>query len=194
MCRERWEDRMSKAFTREADVEPESDGEQEPAPLPGGKNYITPQGFKTLQDELRRLKMRERPEVTNIVSWAAGNGDRSENGDYLYGKKRLREIDRRIRFLNKRLSIAEVIDPATQPKDDRVRFGATVTIRDEDDNEKTYSIVGVDEIDLSKSRISWLSPLGAALLKGAEGDVITFNSPRGPKEIEIVKVVYTPLP
>lgn len=178
---------MSKAFTREEDHD---DDELEAAPkLPGGKNYITPSGHKKLLDELKFLKHKERPEVTATVAWAAGNGDRSENGDYLYGKKRLREIDRRLRFLNKRLENAEIVDPSKITAD-QVLFGATVTIRDEEDREKVYSIVGVDEIDLDKGKISWVSPLGSALLKAREGDVVMFRSPRGMKEIEVMKIEF----
>ena len=146
-------------------------------------------GLKRLQDELRELKYKERPEVTSTVSWAAANGDRSENGDYIYGKKRLREIDSRIRFLSKRIEAAEVVDPASLNCPE-VRFGATVTILDESQSEKTYSIVGVDEADASKGHISWRSPLAQALLKRKAGDVITFNTPKGEQEIEVVKVVY----
>jgi transcription elongation factor GreB len=181
---------MNKAFTREDDEA--EDDEVQPAPVFSGRNYMTPAGAKRMQDELWDLKHRQRPEVTNVVAWAAGNGDRSENGDYLYGKKKLREIDRRIRFLSKRLQSVEVVDPV-QIVADEVRFGATVTIRDEDDRERTYSIVGVDEIALEKGRISWQSPLGAALLNRREGDIFTFSSPKGLQEIEVVRIVYLPL-
>jgi len=184
---------MSKAFTKESDGD-ELDDIEEPAPItPSGKNYMTPAGAKRLQDELRELRYKIRPEVTQTVAWAAGNGDRSENGDYIYGKKRLREIDRRIRFLSKRLDAVEVVDPL-KVKSEQVLFGATVTIRDEEDREKTYSIVGIDETDLSKGRISWISPLASALFKAREGDVVTFRSPKGPQEIEIVAIEYKELP
>lgn len=182
---------MSKAFTRE-DQTPEDDFEDDdkgPAIPAGAKNYITPGGAKRLQDELRHLKHTERPQVTQTVAWAAGNGDRSENADYTYGKKRLREIDRRIRFLSKRLEAAEVVDP-TSIKADHVLFGATVRIRDENDNEKLYSIVGVDEVDVEKGRISWVSPLANAMLKARVGDVVTFRTPRGLKEIEVLEIRY----
>lgn len=185
---------MSKAFTKE-----DSDGsahqpETESSPaVPGGKNYVTIRGAERMRTELKHLKFKERPEITRIVSWAASNGDRSENGDYLYNKKRLREIDKRIRFLSKRLESAEIIDPTTIQAE-TVLFGATVTIRDEDDNLRQYSIVGVDEVDLQSKRISWVSPLGSALLKGKVGDVITFHSPRGEQEVEIVEIVYKELP
>lgn len=184
---------MNKAFTKETDEEIEDDEVEEPS-IPQGKRYITPGGAKKLQTELLHLRTKERPEVCRIVEWAAGNGDRSENADYTYGKKRLREIDRKIRSLSKRLEVAEVIDPTKHPAtEERVFFGATVTILDEDGEEKTYSIVGVDEIDLPRGRISWLSPLGAALLKGAKDEVITFKSPKGAREIEIVDVKYVSL-
>lgn len=159
-----------------------------------GKNYITPAGLEKLQKELHELKYRTRPEVTKTVAWAASNGDRSENGDYIYGKKRLREIDRRIEFLAKRIDAAEVIDPAGI-KSDSVRFGATVTLRDEEDREKTYMIAGVDEADVAQGKISWRSPLGAALLKAKAkaGDYVTFQSPKGEQEVEVLRVVYRAL-
>ena len=170
----------------------ESDSDNEPevdASVPGGKNYMTPAGAERMRQELRKLRYEERPEVTRVVSWAAGNGDRSENGDYLYGKKRLREIDKRMRFLAKRLESAEIVDPlAIQVA--YVQFGATVTLRYEDDSEKTYSIVGIDEVDLARSRISWMSPLARALMRANEGDVVTFHSPKGQQEVEIVSVRY----
>jgi transcription elongation factor GreB len=156
------------------------------------KNYITPQGFQKLKDELRTLKYEERPKVTEVVSWAAGNGDRSENGDYIYGKRRLREIDSRIRFLTKRIENAEVVDPLSIKVQD-VRFGATVTILDELDQERRYAIVGEDEADASRGRISWKSPFAAALLKKKEGDVATVRSPKGNQEIEVIRVEYLEL-
>lgn len=183
---------MSKAFLPGDGDNLDEDLEDESIPAPplgGGKNPITPGGFARLKAELKHLRFKERPEVTRVVAWAAGNGDRSENADYQYGKRRLREIDRRIRFLNSRLQIAEVVDP-TKVKTDQVQFGATVTILDEDDQEKTYRIVGVDEIDVELGKISWASPLGTALLKSREGDCITFRTPKGVKEIEIVRVEY----
>jgi transcription elongation factor GreB len=180
---------MSKAFTKEGDGSDDDVESEGPVVPVGVKNYITPAGARKLQEELKHLVFKERPEVTQVVSWAAGNGDRSENGDYIYGKKRLREIDRRIRFLNKRLESVEVVDPL-KVKCDQVRFGATVTIRDEDDNEKTYSIVGIDETDLSRGRISWISPLANALLKAHEGDYVTFRSPKGVQNIEVVRIEY----
>lgn len=180
---------MSKAFVKddgEADLD--SEAEFEPA-VPGGKNYMTPAGAERMRQELRKLRYEERPEVTRVVSWAAGNGDRSENGDYLYGKKRLREIDKRMRFLAKRLESAEIVDPLSITAS-YVQFGATVTIRYEDDSKKTFSIVGIDEVDLAKGRISWMSPLARALMRASEGDLVTFQSPKGQQEIEIVSVAY----
>lgn len=182
---------MSKAFTRERDDD--DDVEETPSGLqPGDKNYITPQGAKKLQDELRNLVTKERPAVTETVAWAAANGDRSENADYQYGKRKLREIDRRIRFLTKRIDSMVVVDP-TAIKDSKVRFGATVGFRDEDDNLKTYSIVGVDEIDIPRGRISWRSPLGSALLTRSVGDIVSFRTPKGVQEIEITKIEYKEL-
>lgn len=153
------------------------------------KNYITPAGFKRLQDELHRLLNDERPKLCEVIAWAAGNGDRSENADYTYGKRRLRQIDSRVRFLNKRIDAAEVVDPA-QTSSEKVFFGATVTVRDEDGEEKTYTIVGADEIDLARNRISWVSPLALALLKKQAGDVVEFRSPKGLRELEIVEIRY----
>lgn len=153
------------------------------------KNYITPSGFKRLQDELRQLRQIERPEIVKTVEWAASNGDRSENGDYLYGKKRLREIDRRLRFLSKQIENAEVVDPLAV-KGDIVRFGATVALAFEDGSEKTFSIVGMDESDVALGRISWKSPLASALMKRKAGDAVTFHSPKGEQEVEILEVRY----
>ena len=184
---------MSKAFTRDGDENNTEVDADVDASVPGGKNYITPAGAERLRAELRKLRYEERPEVTKTVAWAAGNGDRSENGDYLYGKKRLREIDKRMRFLAKRLEAAEVVDPLAINAE-YVQFGATVKIRFEDDSERTYSIVGVDEVDGAKGRISWMSPLAKALLKAKEGDFVTFNSPKGQQDIEVLSVVYKELP
>jgi transcription elongation factor GreB len=182
---------MSKAFNKESDGAEDAEYEEDArAGIPAGsKNYITPIGAKKLQQELLELKTRTRPEVVNTVAWAAGNGDRSENGDYLYGKKKLRDFDWRFRFLSKRLEFAEVVDPL-QVACDQVRFGATVTIIDEDDKERTYSIVGVDEVDVARGRISWASPLANALMKAREGDVVQFRSPKGMQEIEVKALVY----
>lgn len=181
---------MSKAFVRDSD---DNDDEDPPRPAPvSGKNYITPAGFKRLQDEFKDLKQRERPEVTRVVAWAAGNGDRSENADYTYGKRRLREIDRRLRFLSIRIENAEVIDPLTV-KSDQILFGATVTILNEDDQQRTYTIVGTDEVDVAKGRISWASPLAMALHKARVDDVVTVRAPEGNREIEIIKIQYLPI-
>lgn len=186
---------MSKAFVKEGDGgdEGDDDGADEGPKIPAGtKNYITPAGLSRMQDELRNLKTKERPHYTEIVSWAAGNGDRSENADYQYGKRKLREIDKRIRFLAKRLDNIEVVDPL-KAACDQVRFGATVTIRDEDDSLKTYTIVGIDEMDMEKGRISWISPIANAMFKAHEGDYVTFKTPKGVREVEVVKIEYLPI-
>jgi len=181
---------VNKAFVRE-DADEAEDDEVEAASLPvGSKNYLTPGGHARLLAELNHLIRVERPEVVSVVSWAASNGDRSENGDYLYGKKRLREIDRRIRFLSKRLENAEVVDPARREPTSRVFFGATVTVADQDGVEVVYSIVGVDEADPGRGHISWISPLARALLKAEEGDVVRFQSPGGLRELDILSVDY----
>ena len=180
--------RMSKAFTRESDSE---DDEVGLPPLPaGGKNYITPQGYATLRAELFDLIDNERPKVVDIVHWAASNGDRSENGDYIYGKKRLREIDRRIRFLTKRLEIAEVTDPTVHFGKDQVFFGATVTYVEEDGDERTVTILGIDEADSLKGEVTWISPIARALIKAREGDVVKLVTPVGVQEIEVLSVNY----
>ena len=179
---------MSKAFTRESDSE---DDEVGLPPLPaGGKNYITPQGYATLRAELFDLIDNERPKVVDIVHWAASNGDRSENGDYIYGKKRLREIDRRIRFLTKRLEIAEVIDPSVHYGKDQVFFGATVTYVEETGDERTVTILGIDEADSLKGEVTWISPIARALLKAREGDVVKLVTPVGVQEVEVLRVQY----
>ena len=154
------------------------------------RNYITPQGWQALKDELYYLVNKERPEVTNVVNWAASNGDRSENADYQYGKRRLREIDRRIHFLTKRLEIAEVVDPETREATDQVFFGATVIIWRENGEEQTIKIVGIDEIDTSQGKISWISPLAKVLIKAREGDEVRLLTPEGIETIEIVAVMY----
>jgi len=179
---------MSKAFTRETDGE---DDDITLTPLPAGsKNYITPQGYAVLRDELFELIDNERPRIVEIVHWAASNGDRSENGDYLYGKKRLREIDRRIRFLTKRLEIAEVTDPSVHHGSDQVFFGATVTYVDEADAERTVTIMGIDEADSLKGQVTWVSPIARALLKAREGDVVKLVTPVGVQDVEVVEVRY----
>lgn len=176
--------RPPKAGSTRPDAEPAAE-------LPaGGKNYITPEGLAALQDELRQLSRVERPKVVEVVSWAAGNGDRSENGDYLYGKKRLREIDRRIRFLVKRMEIAEVVDPRRQKNRDRVFFGATVTYADSAGAERTIRIVGVDEASLERGEVSWISPVARALMKAQEGDVVRIRTPAGLESIEVVEISY----
>lgn len=180
---------MNKAFVRESDDE--EDGLEPTLNLPAGtRNYITPAGHARLKDELEHLVKRERPHVVEIVAWAASNGDRSENGDYIYGKRRLREIDRRIRFLTKRLDVAEVVDPLRQGDNDQIFFGACVTVADADGSQSTYSIVGVDEADASRGLISWISPLARALLKSREGDVVRFLSPAGMRELDVLEVCY----
>ena len=182
---------MNKAFVRETEVDDEEEQLDVSLKLPQGtRNYITPGGYARIKEELDHLLRTERPHVVEVVHWAASNGDRSENGDYLYGKKRLREIDRRIRFLTKRLDLAEVVDPARQANPDQVFFGATVTICNEEGSEQTYQIVGVDETDFSRNRISWVSPLARALLKAREGDQVHFQSPAGWREIEVVGIEY----
>jgi len=168
------------------------DEEDDDAPaLPRGlKNYISPAGYARLRTELKQLLDEERPEVVRTVSWAASNGDRSENGDYIYGKRRLREIDRRIRFLTKRLDQAEVVDNALREATDQVFFGASVVYVDGEGEERTITIVGMDEVDPRRNRVSWIAPVSRALLKGRVGDVVSFQSPRGAEELEILDVRY----
>jgi transcription elongation factor GreB len=182
---------MSKAFTREADPVDDDDGEGGMPPLPaGGKNYITVHGYRRLRAELMHLMDEERPKVVEVVSWAASNGDRSENGDYLYGKKRLREIDRRIRFLTKRLDIAEVTDPSAHHGSDQVFFGATVTYANARGEERTVTIKGIDEADSLAGEVSWISPIARALLKAREGDEVKLTTPGGVETIEVLEVRY----
>ena len=182
---------MSKAFTKEPDGGEDEDQDDLPQGLPpGAKNYMRPQGYQALRDELNHLLRTERPKVVEVVSWAAGNGDRSENGDYLYGKKRLREIDRRIRFLNKRLDSSHVVDPAQQKNRDQVFFGATVTYANPRDEKVTITIVGIDEADLEQGLISWISPIARALLKAAEGDSVPVRTPAGTEMIEVIEIRY----
>jgi transcription elongation factor GreB len=180
---------MSKAFTRESEAQDDED-DALPALPAGGRNYITPQGYARLRAELLQLIDDERPKVVEVVHWAASNGDRSENGDYLYGKKRLREIDRRIRFLTKRLEIAEVADPTLHHGHEQVFFGATVTYAEESGEERTITIVGIDEADSLKGQVSWISPIARALLKAQEGDVVRLVTPAGAQEIEVLEVRY----
>ncbi len=183
---------MSKAFTRESDGagEDEDDDIVPPALPAGTKNYLTPAGYARLRAELLSLLDDERPKVVEIVSWAAKNGDRSENGDYLYGKKRLREIDRRIRFLTKRLDIAEVADPSLHHGTDQVFFGATVTYVNQRDEERTVTIKGIDEVDNLHGEISWISPIARALLKTRVGDEVQLMTPGGLEQIEVIRVRY----
>lgn len=182
---------MNKAFTKEA--EDEDDLDDAPRSPAGLKNYITPAGHRGLQKEFDHLWKVERPEMVKTVSWAASNGDRSENGDYIYGKKKLREIDRRLRFLSKRLDNAEVIDPAQRGECDQVFFGATVKVCNAKGEESTYSIVGMDEVDPGRGHISWISPLAKALLKAHEGDVVTLHTPGGVEKFEVVEIQYRAL-
>jgi len=179
---------MSKAFTKETDKEEEL---EEPDPLPANvKNLMTPHGYETLQQELQFLLREERPKIVEIVSWAAGNGDRSENGDYIYNKKRLREIDRRVRYLTKRIESAEVVDPKQQQGIEQVFFGATVTYVREDDTELTVKLVGVDEADLAKGKINWLSPVARALMKARVGDTVEVRTAAGVESIEVLNISY----
>ena len=188
--RERFHE-MNKAFVKETDDADDLDDEAPEAALPKGSgNYMTRRGHVALREEFEHLVKTERPALVQVVSWAAGNGDRSENGDYIYGKKRLREIDRRIRFLSKRLETAVVVDPAAQENLDQVFFGATVVIGDADGEESSYQIVGIDEADASAGRISWISPLAKALLKAREGDSVRFQSPAGWREIDVIEIRY----
>ena len=183
---------MNKAFVKESDADEDDDiGGLPPIP-PGAKNYITPQGYQRIREEVLQLIDVERPEVVRVVHWAASNGDRSENGDYIYGKRRLREIDRRIRFLTKRLDLAEVVDPSVHHGSDQVFFGATVTYVNAAGEEQTIRIVGIDELDPLNGKISWVSPVARALTKAKEGDVITLRTPAGDDELEILRVTYPP--
>ena len=185
----RFEFAMNKAFTKETededDVEPPA-----PADVAGARNYITAAGYARIHAELMALMDIERPKVVEIVHWAASNGDRSENGDYIYGKKRLREIDRRIRFLTKRLSLAEVVDPTVHHGSDQVFFGASVTYADEAGAQRTVTILGIDEVDSAKDQVSWVSPIARTLLKSRSGDVLQLPTPAGVVEIEVLSVRY----
>lgn len=182
---------MNKAFVREEDGGDDEDAVEPSLKLPAGtRNYISPLGHARLKNELEHLVKRERPHVVEIVAWAASNGDRSENGDYIYGKRRLREIDRRIRFLTKRLEIAEIVDPLCQEGNEQIFFGARVTLLEPDGAENIYTIVGVDETDLSCGRISWVSPLARALIKARDGDTVRLQTPAGIRELEIIDVRY----
>lgn len=181
---------MSKAFTKESD---DADDEELPAEqrLPqGSRNYMTPAGYRRMFEELTHLVKTERPEVVGVVSWAASNGDRSENGDYIYGKRRLREIDRRIRYLTKRLDNVEVVDPEQRQNEERIFFGATVTFANSQGEERTISIVGLDELDPKRGYVSWISPIARALTKAQAGDTVKLQTPAGMEELEIIEVVY----
>ncbi|MBK7658017.1 MAG: transcription elongation factor GreB [Betaproteobacteria bacterium] len=190
---------MSKAFTRENDADDEDDGDEAGLPIPvGAKNYMTPHGWRRMRDELTHLVKVERPEVTAVVSWAAGNGDRSENGDYQYGKKRMREIDRRIRYLTKRLENAEVVDPARREESDQVFFAATVTYAIAEaggqGEESIVRIVGLDETDPTRGYVSWISPVARALMRAREGDRVPLVTPGGRQDLDIVEVRYEEIP
>ena len=180
---------MNNSFVRESEDEDDAQPSA-PAMLPGSKNYITPAGYQRIHAELMDLIDTERPKVVEIVHWAASNGDRSENGDYIYGKKRLREIDRRIRFLSKRLEIAEIVEPSVHHGSDQVFFGATVTYMDDSGLERTVTILGVDEVDSSQGQVSWVSPIARTLLKARSGDTLRLVTPAGIAEIEVTGVQY----
>lgn len=179
---------MNKAFTKEAEAQ---DDELVPTPLPaGGKNYITPRGYACLRGELLDLIDNERPKVVEMVHWAASNGDRSENGDYIYGKKRLREIDRRIRFLTQRLEIAEISNPSLHQGSDQVFFGATVTYADNSGAQRAVTILGIDEANSALGQVSWISPVARALLKSRVGDEVSLVTPQGLQVLEVLHVEY----
>lgn len=183
--------RMNKAFVKESDGDDDEEAAALALAIPAGsKNYITPAGYQRIKDELLQLIDVDRPEVVRIVHWAASNGDRSENGDYIYGKRRLREIDRRIRFLTKRMDSAAIVDPSVHHGSDQIFFGATVTYCNQNDETRTITIVGIDELDPLNGKISWVAPVARALTKAREGDVITFQAPHGVEELEILEVSY----
>ena len=181
---------MSKAFTKETDDGVEDDDLELPAIPTGARNYMTPAGYARLKAELFSLIDDERPKVVEIVHWAASNGDRSENGDYIYGKKRLREIDRRIRFLTKRLEVAQVVDPSANHGSEQVFFGATVTYVEASGTKRTVTIMGIDEVDSSQAQVSWVSPIARTLLKSHEGDELKLVTPAGVVDIEVLQVCY----
>ena len=180
---------MSKAFTKESDGTDDEVGDADPLPVLA-KNYVTPFGLAALQEEHRKLLYEERPKIVEIVSWAAGNGDRSENGDYIYGKRRLREIDYRVRYLTKRIESAELVDPERQKNQDQVFFGATVEYARKDNTEHKVTIVGIDEADHASGKISWLSPVARALMRTRVGDVIEFRTPSGLETLEVLSIRY----
>ncbi len=182
---------MSKAFTKESDSDDDSDDSAPVAALPGGgKNYMTPEGYARMRAELFELIDTERPKIVDVVHWAASNGDRSENGDYIYGKRRLREIDRRIRFLTQRLEIAEISNPSVHFGGDQVFFGATVTYADAQGHERSITILGIDEADSTQNQVSWVSPIARTLLKSRVGDVLKLPTPAGVEEIEVIALSY----
>lgn len=182
---------MSKAFTKETETETDDDVREEADTLPATlKNYVTPEGLALLQTELKQLLHEERPKVVEVVSWAAGNGDRSENGDYIYGKKRLREIDRRVRYLTKRVESAVLVKPEQQKNHEQVFFGARVTYKNAEGETHTVKLVGVDEADLSKGKISWISPVAKALMKARQGDTVELRTPAGATALEVVGIAY----
>jgi transcription elongation factor GreB len=182
---------MSKAFTKENDDAPEEDASEDIAALPlGSKNYMTPAGHANMRAEFDQLWKIERPKLVETIAWAASNGDRSENGDYIYGKRRLREIDRRLRYLGKRIENVQIVDSASREDTDQIFFGATVTIVDDHSQESTYTIVGIDETDLNKNHISWISPMARALMKAREGDTVMLTTPVGRRELQILEVCY----
>lgn len=182
---------MNKAFVKESDQDDDEEAAALALAIPAGaKNYITPAGYQRIKDELLQLIDVDRPEVVRIVHWAASNGDRSENGDYIYGKRRLREIDRRIRFLTKRMDLAAIVDPSAHHGGDQVFFGATVTYRNQAGQTHTITIVGIDELDPLNGKISWVSPVARAITKAREGDLVTLTTPHGAEELELLEVSY----
>ncbi len=186
---------MSRAFVRENDAAPDDDpGEAGAAPVPAGaKNYMTPAGHARLKSEFEHLWKAERPELVKTIAWAVSNGDRSENADYIYGKRRLRDIDRRIRFLSQRLEQAEIVDPLRQDNREQVFFGATVTVRSDTGVEQTLAIVGIDEAEPARGRVSWISPVARALLRARIGDTVTLKTPVGTEALEILAIRYAPI-
>lgn len=187
----RYNNSMNKAFVKESEGDDDEEAIALAQAIPAGaKNYITPAGYQRIKDELLQLIDVERPEVVKVVHWAASNGDRSENGDYIYGKRRLRQIDGRIRFLTKRMDLAAVVDPSVHHGNDQIFFGATVTYLNAAGEEHTVTIVGIDELDPLKGKISWVSPVARALTKAREGDVITLQTPLGAEELEVLSVNY----
>jgi transcription elongation factor GreB len=180
---------MNKAFVKESESEDDDDVAMPAMPV-GAKNYITPQGYQRIREELLQLIDVDRPEVVRVVHWAASNGDRSENGDYIYGKRRLREIDRRIRFLTKRMDLAEVVDPSVHHGSEQIFFGATIRYENQAGEEHVITIVGVDEIDPLHGKISWVSPVARALTKAQTGDIVTLQTPAGMEELEVMEVSY----